>query len=65
MSDTYLNVEQVAQLFGVSKSFVHQNWPGWIKYGVRPIRLNGKQKGRLMWKKSQLIDMIEKKWVVK
>ncbi|MDD5008183.1 MAG: hypothetical protein PHC68_07240 [Syntrophorhabdaceae bacterium] len=65
MNNEYLTVKEVAALFRTSVSFIHQNWPAWIEYGVRPIRLNGAQKGRLMWKKSELLKMAEKEWRVK
>ncbi|MFA5115687.1 MAG: hypothetical protein WC486_00185 [Candidatus Omnitrophota bacterium] len=64
MSDEYLTVKEVAALFKKSASFVHQNWPAWIEFGVRPIRCNGTQKGRLLWKKSDLMKMAEKHWTV-
>lgn len=65
MADDYITVEEVAKLFRTSVSFIHHNWPAWIEYGVRPIRLNGNKKGRLMWKKSDLLKMAEREWKVK
>jgi len=64
MSDTYMTVEQVAQFLNSSVSFIHQNWPAWIEFGVKPIRLNGHRKGRLMFKRNQIVSMAEK-WTVK
>jgi hypothetical protein len=65
MSDTYMTVEQVAQLLNSKISFVHHSWPAWIEFGVKPMRLNGHHKGRLMFKRSQIVSMVEKEWVVK
>lgn len=65
MNDTYLTAKEVAELLKISVSAVHHNWPKWkVEYGIKPIRLNGHHKGRLMWKKSQLIAMAEKQWAV-
>jgi hypothetical protein len=64
MSDTYMTVDQVAKFLNSSASFVHHSWPAWIALGVKPIRLNGHHKGRLMFKKSQIEGLAEK-WTVK
>lgn len=65
MVDDYLTTEEVADLFKKSVSWVHQNWPKWkVEFGVAPMRANGTHKGQLMWKKSQLVNMAEKQWVI-
>lgn len=63
MGDVYLTTKEVAEFFKQSESWVLHSWPTWIEFGVRPIRLNGHHKGRLIFKKSQLINMAEQ-WVV-
>ena len=60
-SDDLLTVKELATLIRKSRSAVHKLWPSWTaQYGLRPIRFNGRKRGRLLFAKSEVEAMIER-----
>ena len=60
-----LNLKQVAELLGVSRSWVEHNWPSWIGYGVRPIRLGTGPKASLRFRAEEIEKMLKQMEVVR
>lgn len=59
--ETLLTPDDVATLLRQSRSFVFKAWRKWMKYGIRPIRINRSKKGRLLFRKSE-IDRLLDQW---
>lgn len=56
-----LTPHDVAKVLRQSRSFVFKTWRKWMKYGVRPIRINRSKKGHLLFRKSE-IDRLLDRW---
>ena len=62
--EEWLTVAQVAAMLRKSRSFVHKAWPRWKVDGVvRPSRVGGTPRGRLLFRMSEVEEMLEK-WQV-
>ena len=59
MKDKLLTTLEVAEKLRVTKFYVSRNWINWIDYGVNPIRLNGKANGNLLFKESEIENLID------
>lgn len=59
-----MTVDAVAQFLSKSRSFVHKAWPRWISFGVRPVRIGGTPRGRLLFRRSEIEEML-RQWEVK
>ncbi len=58
--EALLTPDDVAILLRQSRSFVFKAWRKWMKYGIRPIRINRSKKGRLLFRKSDIDQLLEK-----
>ncbi len=58
--EALLTPDDVATLFRQSRSFVFKAWRKWMKYGVRPIRINNSKKGRLLFRRSDIERLLDK-----
>jgi hypothetical protein len=64
-SDTarLLTITDVATRLGVSRRTVYKHWPSYLKWGVRPIRLNGNPNSPPRFLVSEIDSMITQ-WTV-
>ena len=58
-----LTLTDVARLLKRSKSFVFKEWRGWVKEGMRPIRVSGREGGRPLFYKKD-IERLLKRWTI-
>ena len=61
--EEWLTVTQVAAMLRKSRSFIHKGWPKWVKEGVKPVRVGGSPRVRLLFKR-QDIDKLLESWRV-
>ena len=57
--DPLMTLAQVAAYLGMSLDYARHIWPQWVDYGVNPIRLNGKPKGPLRFKQSEILALVD------
>ena len=55
-----MTLKQVAEYLGISVDYARRTWVKWTDHGVNPIRLNGKAKGALRFKKTEIIALVER-----
>ena len=56
----WLSVSELAAFLKKSRSAVHKLWPGWTsRYGVRPVRFSGRKKGRLLFSRAEVEQMVD------
>lgn len=58
-----LKLAEVAELLRKSKSYVFKAWPKWTAHGVRPIRVGGTKQGRLLFRRTEIEQLLEQ-WQV-
>ncbi len=56
----WLTLAEVAGLLRLSRSFVFKNWPMWTSYGVKPVRSGGRDRGRLLFRRSEVEQLLER-----
>ena len=57
--DPLMSLEQVADYLGMSLDYARHVWPQWVDKKVNPIRLNGKPKGPLRFRQSEILALVD------
>ena len=55
----WLTIREVAAFLKKSVSAIHKQWPSWVTHGVRPVRYGGRERGRLLFARSEILRMLE------
>lgn len=58
-NDPLMSLAQVAAYLGISLDYARHVWPEWVEHGVNPIRLNGRPKGPLRFKQSEILALVD------
>jgi len=58
-----LTLQQVAEILNLKYDTVNRQWPTWIKWGVRPIRINGNPNSPPRFRRTEIEAMVEQ-WEV-
>jgi hypothetical protein len=59
IGEDWLTLSDVATLLKKSRSFVFKAWPEWVGRGVRPVRIGGREKGRLLFRRAEIEQLLE------
>lgn len=57
--DPLMTLAQVAAYLSISLDYARHVWPEWVEHGINPIRLNGKTKGPLRFKQSEILVLVD------
>lgn len=61
--NNFLTLKEVAKLLHISDNYAKTQWAKWLKNGVNPIKFGGN--GHLLFKKSEILNMVENWKIIK
>ena len=62
--DELWSLKQVAAYLGISVDYARHTWASWVDQGVTPIRLNGKERGALRFRRGEILALLTRWQVV-